>query len=58
MNDELQNELIDHIRRQNLILKRIEKKQAEATWYLWLIALIVVVAIVLPLVFGGLRIVF
>ena len=58
MNDELQNELIEQIRRQNLILKRMEKKQAEATWYLWLIALIVVVAIVLPLVFGGLRIVF
>jgi len=54
MNDDLQNELISEIRRQNIILKRGEAKVKEATWYLWLIAIIMVVAIVVPFVFVGL----
>ena len=56
MNEDLLNEIIHELRKQNVQLDKIQRKQKESTWYLWLIALILVVSVVLPLVFLGLGI--
>ena len=55
MNEDLLNEIVHELRRQNVQLEKIERKQKESTWYLWLIALIMVASIVIPLVVGEMR---
>ena len=52
MNDELLKEIVEELRRQNVLLAKLERKQSESTWYLWLLAVILAVSIVLPFVMG------
>ncbi|QEG21492.1 hypothetical protein MFFC18_13480 [Mariniblastus fucicola] len=52
--DEILDEIASELRRQNIILEKIFRKQRESTWYLWLIALIVTVSILVPFAMLGL----
>ena len=52
MNDELLKEIVEELRRQNVLLAKLERKQSESTWYLWLLAVILAVSVVLPFVMG------
>ena len=55
MNDDLLNEIVKELRRQNVLLGKMERKQQEFTWYLWLIALILSVSVLFPLLFAWFR---
>ena len=44
------SEIIEELRRQSNILTRIEKKQTEATFYLWAIAFITLVSVVVGVI--------
>jgi len=48
MNNDLLNEIIRELRKQNVKLDQIHLKQKELTWYLWFIAVILAVSIALP----------
>ena len=55
MNDDLLNEIVKELRRQNVLLGKMERKQQEFTWYLWLIALILSLSVLFPLLFAWFR---
>ena len=55
MNDDLLNEIVKELRRQNVLLGKMERKQQELTWYLWLIALILSLSVLFPFLFAWFR---
>lgn len=50
MSNELLDEIVHELRRQSVLLEKLNRRHKESAWYLWLIALILVVSIVVPFV--------
>jgi len=55
MSDDLLDEIVHELRKQNVLIEKLNRKQKESTWYLWLISLILLVSVFVPFVLAAIE---